>query len=161
MRLSAHGASNADLPAVAQLLSDGSAVVADERGGAMFLNREMLAPPFEEQLSGMLADPDALVAVGAVDDVVMGCALVKVETLRDGTVLARLEHLWVEPGAREVGLGGELMHLAKQWAKAAGATRLDANALPGNREAKSFLETAGFSARLIVMHRKLGEPGGT
>jgi GNAT superfamily N-acetyltransferase len=161
VRLSAQSASSAHLPAVAQLLSDGSAVVADERGGATFVNRETLAPPFEEQLSVMLADPDALVAVGAVDDVIMGCALAKVETLRDGTVLARLEYLWVEPGAREVGLGGELMDLAKQWAQDAGATRLDAYALPGNRQAKNFLETAGFSARLIVMHRKLDEPGGT
>jgi GNAT superfamily N-acetyltransferase len=158
MRLSARVATTEDLPAVVQLLADGSATVAGERGGAVFVNRETLGPPVLEQLSGLLTDPAVLVAVGAIDDVAMGSALVRLERLRDGTVLARLEHLWVEPGAREVGLGGELIDLVTKWANEAGATRLDAYALPGNREAKNFLETAGFSARLIVMHRRLGDP---
>jgi GNAT superfamily N-acetyltransferase len=160
VRLSARAANPADLPAVAQLLADGAAAVAAERGGAIFTERETLARPFEEQLAGLLADPTAFVAVGDMEDVIMGTALANVETLRDGTILARLEFLWVEPEAREVGLGGELMNLVKRWAHEAGATRLDAYALPGNREAKNFLETAGFSARLIVMHRMLGEGGG-
>jgi ribosomal protein S18 acetylase RimI-like enzyme len=160
VRIIAQAAASGDLPAVAQLLADGSVALVAERGGAIFLNRETLAPPFEEQLSRMLADPAALVAVGTLDDVIMGTALARVETLRGGATLARVEFLWVDPEAREVGLGGELMDLAKEWAHAAGASHIDAYALPGNREAKNFLETAGFSARLLVMHRKLGEPSG-
>jgi GNAT superfamily N-acetyltransferase len=156
--LTAREATAGDVPDVAQLLSEAVAAVANERGGGIFLDRETLAPPFPEQLSGMLADPAALVAVGALDDVIMGAAVAKAEILRGGQVLARLEFLWVEPDAREVGLGGDLMDFVKRWARAAGATRLDAYALPGNREAKNFLETAGFSARLIVMHHKLREP---
>lgn len=156
--VTARAATTADLPDVAQLLADGSAAVSDERGGHVFVNREALEPPYEDRLSALLGDATAAIAIGAVDDVAMGCALARVETLRDGTVLARLEHLWVEPGAREVGLGGELIDLVMKWACEVGATRLDAYALPGNREAKNFLETAGFSARLIVMHRTIGAP---
>jgi GNAT superfamily N-acetyltransferase len=159
VRLTARAANAGDLRAVAQLVTDASAIVANERGGGVFLQRETLALPFAENLTRLLLDAAAFVAVGALDDVTMGTALAKVETLRDGMIVARLEFLWVEPEAREVGLGGELMDVVEQWAHEVGATRLDAYALPGNREAKNFLETAGFSARLIVMHRTLGEPG--
>jgi GNAT superfamily N-acetyltransferase len=158
VRLTARGATAADVSAAAQLLTEASAAVVNERGGGIFLDRETLAPPFAEQLSGMLSDSATFVAVGALDDVIMGTALAKVEILRGGQVLATLEFLWVEPEAREVGLGGELMDCVRRWAREAGATRLDAYALPGNREAKNFLETAGFSARLIVMHHELREP---
>lgn len=153
MKLTARVATKRDVAAVAELLSDSAAIVAGERGGAIFVHRETPA----EDLSALLADPAAFVAVGAVDGVTLGSALAKLETLRDGTVLARLEYLWVEHGAREVGLGGELIDLVTRWALEAGASCLDAYALPGNRGAKNFLETAGFSARLIVMNRKLGE----
>jgi GNAT superfamily N-acetyltransferase len=159
VRLGARAATAADLPIVVQLVTDGSATVATERGGAVFLQKEMLAVPLAEHLAALLSDPTGFVGVGVLEDVTLGSALAKVEALRDGTLLARLEFLWVEPEAREVGLGEELLDLVKQWAQEVGATRLDAYALPGNRAAKNFLEGAGFSARLIVMHRMLGEPG--
>jgi ribosomal protein S18 acetylase RimI-like enzyme len=159
VRLMARAATAADLAVVAQLFTDASATVATERGGAVFLHKEVLALPLVERLAGLLSDPARLVAVGVLEDAILGSALATVETLRDGTILARLEFLWVEPEAREVGLGEELLVLVRRWAQEAGATRLDAYALPGNREAKNFLEGAGFSARLIVMHRTLGEPG--
>lgn len=158
MKLTARVATTADVAALAQLLSDGAVTVQHERGGAIFVSREVLPTPFDEQLPALLAEADAFVAVGAVDGVTLGVALARLERLRDDTVLARLEYLWVEPEAREVGLGSELIDLVQKWALGAGARRLDAYALPGNRQAKNFLETAGFSARLIVMHRTLGEP---
>jgi GNAT superfamily N-acetyltransferase len=94
-----------------------------------------------------------------VDDVTLGVVMCRLEALGDGSRLARLEWMWVDPGARELGLGAELMDLVVGWAGERGATRLDAHALPGNREAKNFLEQAGFSARLIVLHRRLEDRG--
>jgi GNAT superfamily N-acetyltransferase len=144
---------------MAQLLREASAHVSTERGGAVFVNREILPEPYEEHLRQWLVDPGAYLAIGTVEEVTLGMALARLEILRDGVCLGRLEWLWVESGAREIGLGAELMDLVVAWARGRGATRLDAYALPGNRGAKNFLETAGFSARLIVMHRSLGESG--
>ena len=108
-------------------------------------------------MAAFVDDAAACVALGTVDEVVVGLAIATVETLRDSSVLARLHLLWVAPDAREVGLGEELLGLVTDWARELGAARLDAYALPGNRETKNFLESAGFSARLIVMHRRIGD----
>jgi hypothetical protein len=41
------------------------------------------------------------------------------------------------------------------WMVSKGCRAVDAGALPGARETKSFFESAGFKARLITMHREL------
>lgn len=66
----------------------------------------------------------------------------------------KLEAIWVEPGAREIGLGSSLLEAATAWLEARGARTIDASALPGDRSTKRLLETAGFVARLIVMRRE-------
>lgn len=158
MQVMARLATEEDLPAVVHLLVDSSAVVGSERGGSLFLHREGVPEPFEQQLRRYLADAGACLAVGTAEGVILGVAIGRLEPLHGGGCLARLELLWVDAGARQVGLGAELMDLVIAWAQANGAASLDAYALPGNREAKNFLETAGFSARLIVMNRELSGP---
>ncbi|HKH87229.1 MAG TPA: GNAT family N-acetyltransferase [Acidimicrobiales bacterium] len=153
----ARRATSADLENALHLLEQAAAAVTLERGGHVHVQREFPTPPYADHLAALLHDPAACVAVGTVDDVVVGIAIATVETLRDSSSLARLEVLWVEPDAREVGLGEELIGLVTEWAEQLGATCLDAYALPGSRETKNFLEAAGFSARLLVMHRRLGD----
>lgn len=58
---------------------------------------------------------------------------------------------WVEPGARGVGVGEALVAEVQAWASAAGAGRLDAFALPGDRETKSAFERAGLVTRALVL----------
>ena len=41
------------------------------------------------------------------------------------------------------------------WARERGCIGIDSLALPGNRDTKNFFETFGFTARLLVVHRKL------
>jgi hypothetical protein len=46
---------------------------------------------------------------------------------------------------------GELL----AWFSARGCLGVDSTALPGARETKNFFEESGFTARLLVMHRRL------
>ena len=66
-----------------------------------------------------------------------------------------LDLCFVEPGAREVGLGHLLIEQALGWFGSQGCTGVDGTAFPGDREAKNFFESAGFKARLLVMHRPI------
>jgi len=63
--------------------------------------------------------------------------------------------IYVDPAAREVGVGENLLAAVAEWAGEHGAGTLDVPVLPGIRESKNFLEGAGFVARLLVMHRRL------
>jgi GNAT superfamily N-acetyltransferase len=160
VEVSARAAGEADLPAIVELLAAGVAAVSSERGGGVFLLREGTIEVDATSLGQCLSDPAVCVGVGSVDEVTLGVVMCRMEALGDGSRLARLEWMWVDPGARELGLAAELMDLVVGWAAVRGASRLDAHALPGNREAKNFLERAGFSARLIVLHRALEDRGG-
>jgi hypothetical protein len=153
--VAARVATTDDVGVAAGLLREAAAVLASERGGALFTGRELLGPPFEGQLAALLGDQSALVVIGTVEGVAMGLGLARLEELRGGGCVARFEFLWIEPGVRSVGLGDEIARLVESWAIERGAAGIDAYALPGNREAKSFLESSGYAARLIVMHRPL------
>ena len=75
--------------------------------------------------------------------------------------LVRVEWLYVEPPSRGAGVGRALLDGLLAWGDSLGAAGVDVTALPGDRATKSFLESAGFKARLLVMHRALpgsGEP---
>ena len=58
-------------------------------------------------------------------------------------------------GARDVGVGEELIGEVLRWCEQRDCIGVDALALPGNRATKNFFETFGFTARLLVLHRKL------
>ena len=117
----------------------------------MFLAREV------PEAAPAPGDEKRPVWLGTIDESAVGYATAHVEQLRDGTVLGVIDHLFVESEARDVGVGEALMNALLAWFRSQGCTAADATALPGNRETKNFFETAGFSARLIVMHHRLGE----
>jgi GNAT superfamily N-acetyltransferase len=101
-----------------------------------------------------LDDPARTALVGTLDDWVAGAALCRLS--EDGGVTRGILDLcFVEPGARQVGLGHLLMEHALAWFRARGCSGVDGSAQPGDRSAKSFFESAGFKARLLVMHRPL------
>ena len=94
-------------------------------------------------------------AVGLIDDAVVGYASMHPERLHDGSQLAVVTDLYVTPGARGVGVGGALMDLLIDAARADGAVGIDSLALPGDRATKNFFERFGLTARAIVVHRSL------
>jgi GNAT superfamily N-acetyltransferase len=135
--------------------------LAGQRGGPLLLAHlhPTLAGMFEtEAFAALLADRTRLTMVGTIDDVVMGVALGRIETLRDGDRLGQLDGCYVDPGARSVGLGHLLVDSLVAWFESVGCMGVDGLALPGDRDGKNFFESAGFKARLLVMHRTI-EPG--
>ncbi|HEX3947462.1 MAG TPA: GNAT family N-acetyltransferase [Acidimicrobiales bacterium] len=97
------------------------------------------------------SDPDRLLLVGLFDEVVVGVAVGEVVPGR----LGRVGCCYVEPEARQVGVGSGLVAGLLSWFADRGCTGVDAQALPGDRSTKQLLETAGFKARLLILHRRL------
>ena len=70
--------------------------------------------------------------------------------------LGRVECCYVEPAARQVGVGTSLLAGMVGWLAEVGCTDVEAPALPGDRTSKQLLEAAGFKARLLPLHRPIG-----
>jgi GNAT superfamily N-acetyltransferase len=90
------------------------------------------------------------VLCGLIEQAVIGYAVVST----NGPA-ARIEAIYVEPEARELGVGEELLNAAIAWSVAQGCSTLDAVALPGDRHTKNFFETFGMVARAITVSRRL------
>ncbi len=117
------------------------------------------AAPYADSICADLAATDHHVLVGEILGAIVGYAVVHVEALRDGGALGVIDDLYVEPGARGVGLGEALMDAMVVWCHERGCIGIDGLALPGNRETKNFFETFGLVARAIVVHRPLDGDG--
>ncbi len=133
------------------------ASVAAQRGGPLLVGSALGLPDpsFGAQLVPLLDRSDALVLVGALDDVVVGFAVATYEVDAQGTRWGRLGACFVEVEARAVGVGRLLLERSLAWLAEEGCAGVDGTALPGDRAAKSFFESAGFKARLLTMHREL------
>lgn len=150
----------ADATAIVALGEQGTASLAVQRGGSIWSQREAhsdLAAVVTAAIDGSHDSSTAM--VGTIDDVVVGYGLMRMERLHDGAILAVVSDIYVDPGARGVGVGEALMNLMVDQARSVGAVGIDAIALPGDRETKNFFETFGLKARAILVHRDLGEEG--
>jgi ribosomal protein S18 acetylase RimI-like enzyme len=144
-----------DLDRLAELTAEAVAEQVDGRGGAVWAVREARPRPARPSLERDLADPDRLVLAGTLDDAVLGYAVVRTEELGDGSRLGVVTDIYVEPEARAVGLGEVLIDAVLAWCGERGCVGVDALALPGNRATKNFFETFGFTARALIVHRRL------
>lgn len=146
-----------DLDRCRELLADAFDAVQGHRGAALLL-ADRAAP--ETGLAGSLverwdADPETEVLVGTFSDAVVGIAVGTLTRLGERRV-GRIECFYVEPDARAVGVGQAMVGSLVEWFAAQGCTDVDAVALPGDRSSKQLLESSGFKARLLVLHRSLG-----
>jgi GNAT superfamily N-acetyltransferase len=148
-------ASVEDLPRVAELADLARDELVPMKGGALWSAREAVAEPFEDAYGDLIDRDDALVVVGTVDETVVGFGVVTLERLRTGETLGIIGDLFVEPGARAVGVGEAMADDLVAFCAAHGCTGIDALALPGHRTTKNFFEGSGFTARALVMHRAL------
>ena len=151
----ARTATGADIPEVAALAGAATAEKLGQKGGALWARREGRPAPQGATLRSALDRPDHEVAVGTLDGVVVGYGVVRAETLLDGGLLGVIEDIYVEPGARAVGVGETLMNHLIDWCHSRGCFGVDSLALPGDRETKNFFESFGLVARAIVVHRPL------
>lgn len=145
-----------DLPVIVSLAAAAAEEKAGQKGGEMWSRRERRAEPVEAGLAAALAAPGHEIAVGTLDGTVVGYAAVRTEGLVDGGLLAVLDDLYVENGARALGVGEALMDHVLDWCRTMGCFGIDSLALPGDRSTKNFFESFGLVARAIVVHRRLG-----
>ena len=148
----ARPAAAADGERLAELWAQARAELDGERGAEVFLHREGAGPGPDVELG---AEGDRRVWVGTYDGVVVGFLAASIEGLADGSRLGRIERIYVEPEARAVGIGEEMIGQSLAWLGREGCTGVDAYALPGMRHTKNFFETFGFTARLLVVHHRL------
>jgi len=146
-----------DLERLMELVAGFAEGQADRRGAGLTRHDDGGAsppPPTVDAVAPYLTDPTRTALGGLLDDWVAGAALcrtVAVGPERRGV----LDLCFVEDGAREVGLGHLLVERAIDWFRDRDCTGVDGTAYPGDRAAKNFFESAGFKARLLVMHRPL------
>jgi ribosomal protein S18 acetylase RimI-like enzyme len=146
-----------DVPAITDLARTAVGELGLLRGGPVWQLQDARVEPIEATVAADVAlGPDeGRVVVGTIDGTIVGYGVSRLETLVDGSVLAEVSDLYVDPQARGVGLGEAMMDLLVDHATGAGAIGIDALALPGDRATKNFFETFGLKARAIVVHRSL------
>ncbi|MEX0666079.1 MAG: GNAT family N-acetyltransferase [Acidimicrobiia bacterium] len=125
------------------------------RGGDVWLAREARPEPLDETYQPLIDHQDALVVVGAIDASAVGFGVAEIETMRTGERLGRVTELFVEAGARSVGVGEAMAATLIDFCTERGCIGIDTMALPGHRATKNFFEEQGFTARSLVMHRSL------
>lgn len=151
---SARPATEADLEDLVRLWEHAVQELEGQRGGGP-LAGSLSRPDLPRFLKGALDEPERLLVVGSIDDVPVGLASVWADRSRREPI-GQLELIFVEPNARQVGVADVMLALVLARCEEWGMSGVDSPALPGNRSAKSFFETQGMQARLLIMHRPLG-----
>lgn len=132
-----------DIAALDLLQTSARTAFTDARGGAAWLAET----PATDWTS---TDPARAVFVACLDDVPVGfLELVVAEAT------ASVRQVWIQPAARELGLGDALLAEAMASARHAGCTSIEGTALPGDRDTKNLYERAGVVARKITLAKSL------
>lgn len=141
-------ATEADIDQLLLLERDARHALVDQRGGARWLiEHPEIGTRWERIISGDAID----VVVAHIDAVVVGYLVAE---LGDDSIV-RIDQVWVDPMAREVGFGDELLAAAIARARAEGAVAVEGQSLPGDRHTKNLYERAGIVARLITTYKQL------
>ena len=151
----ARTATEADLADVVALVDAATDEKRAQKGGPLWFRRERRQGPPDAELKAALVASDHEVAVGTLDGTVVGYGLVRAERLGDGSLLGVVDDIFVDPGARAVGVGEALMNHLIDWCRGQGCFGVDSLALPGDRHTKNFFESFGLVARAIIVHRPL------
>lgn len=152
---SARTATTDDLADLATLVIAAADEKRSQKGGELWFRRERRQDDPQVGLAAALAAPDHELAAGTFDGTLVGYGVARVERLDDGGLLGVVDDLYVDPGARAVGVGEALMDHLLAWCRARGCFGVDSLALPGDRHTKNFFESFGLVARAIVVHRPL------
>jgi len=137
-----------DAPALAQLEAEARQALVEQRGGLQHLAER----PAVDDWPTLLGATDAAVFVGSLDAVVV--AYLEIAYVGD---LAVVRQAYVDPDARELGLGDGMLAAAMDTARARGCTAIEGTALPGDRNTKNLYERAGITARKITVWKRLGQ----
>ena len=128
----------ADVVALDELAALARESIRETRGGARWIETHPL-PNWN--------DPDVVVLVADLDGVVIGYLVARMGSDQ----VMEVDEVFVLEQAREVGFGDALVAEILRLARQRGAKRLEAEALPGDRDTKNLWERAGITARLITV----------
>ena len=143
-----------DLDPIIDLAQELRAELEPMRGGRLWSVTAAYPGPLHATFSALLKRDDTCLVVGTIDDSIVGFGACSVAVLRDGTRLGQIVELFVTEEARAVSVGEGILNELVEFCRAEGCAGVDAFALPGHRAAKNFFETAGFTARALVMHHQ-------
>jgi len=141
-------------------------LITAHRGGSLLVESGRRASREKaglEDIGDLLVDAGSHVVLGTLDDVVVGFAVCHLEEGGGSLSVSTpgsgrrgvFDACYVEPEARGVGVGSLLLEASLSWLTARGCQGVDGTALPGDRGAKNFYESAGFKARMLTMYREL------
>jgi len=151
-------ATPADAPRLRELSAQLLTELLARRGGPLLFESDPWATDgsgLADRVAAAVGDPDRLVIVGTLDEAVSGFACGRVAERGGRGCHGHLDACYVEPEGRGVGIGHLLLEALLAWFESRGAVGVDGIALPGDRSAKNFFESAGFKARMLTMHRAL------
>jgi ribosomal protein S18 acetylase RimI-like enzyme len=118
---------------------------------------EGLPEPIDQAFADLLGDPDSIVRVGLIDDLIFGFVWARIEPMlpqAGGEKIGVVRMVYVEEAARRVGVGEAMLTATLDELRGRGLTRFDAIVSPGHRLAKNFFESADFKARRITMYHR-------
>lgn len=155
MEVAAREATADDVDVVADLAQIATDELRPRRGGEVWYRSDARHGSVVETIRADLEDPIVDVAVGTIDDTVVGYGVMRVVDAHGGVRYGRIVDLYTLPGARGVGIGEAVMNHLIERARQHGCAGVDSLALPGDRHTKNFFESFGLVARAILVHRSL------
>jgi GNAT superfamily N-acetyltransferase len=126
--------------------------LADTRGGSRWLDEH---PAVGDGWGRAVGDRGVFIALVPVDEVEVPVGFLAADLVDAPMTIVRVDQVWVEPDARELGFGDALLAAAIAWGRDGGAELVEGQALPGDRNIKNLYERAGVTARLITVSRRL------
>ena len=126
----------------------------DDDAGVIAAHRASAAEESTRYRGEHLAHPDRnheISIVAGVGDTVFGSLVAGSD---DGSAWT-VSHVFVEPEAREVGLGDSMVLRLLDTLRERGARHLGSQAQPGNRALKNLFERHGLVAQTILVGRSL------
>ena len=142
-------ASEQDVPAIVDLAKEAQTEIAQFRGHEQLLEDSTST---EQQWATAIASDTNVVLVALSSMSIVGYAKGDID---DKGAICLVSHVFVDPQARQLGIGAGLVGEIARVAKAKGCQTLDAVALPGDRKMKNLYERIGMPARLLIASKNL------
>lgn len=128
------------------------ASLVDTRGGSRWLDEH---PEVGDAWPAAVDASAVFVGVIPVDDAEVPVGYLVAGLADDPMRIVHVDQVWVDPDARELGFGDEMLAAAIAWGRDRGAELVEGHALPGDRNIKNLYERAHVTARLITVSRRL------
>ncbi len=154
MSESARFAETADMAEFEYLHTSSRENISGRKGAEQWLEINSLKGEPDLLFQKLVNDSNYLCILGLYDNHPFGF-LIAEQTQLQGELSVDIREVFVDPEAREVGIGEVMMDFLLEWAQSASAATLTSRALPGDRELKNFFERYKVTARLIEVVRRL------